>query len=392
MSGRSRLPASLQSSQAPQLTAALVVATVILLLVHRPALNSQALCFDDDQYLTDNLLVQTPSLSSALRFLGEVLTPSTVGGYYQPLAMISLMLDYKRGGRPDNLTVFHQTNLILHAFNVIFVILILYLLFSNVWLAASVGLIFGLHPMTVETINWVGERKTLLASFFAFLSILSYVLYQQTARRTYYWLSFAVFLLALLSKPTSTLLPFALVVLDYWPFQTLTFTRIHTVISAIRTKWPFCIASIISAIITYISQANTADVTLPVEYSRLHIPLILCHNVMFYIYKLIWPIDLSSHYPTPQPFDLSNVLLIAMIVGTCGLVALLLFSLSKTRALFGGWLFFFVAIFPTFGVIGFSNTLVADKYIYFPALGLLLSLAWALNRLLTTMQAHVRPA
>jgi hypothetical protein len=147
------------------------------LFAHWPALSAQALTFDDQQYLTENPLVQHPRWASAGRFLREVLEPSTVGGYYQPLAMISLMLDYAVAGRPDNLRPFHRTSLALHAANTVLVIVLLYVLFGQPWVAGMVGLLFGVHPMTVETIPWIGERKTLLSAFFALWCLIVYVRY-----------------------------------------------------------------------------------------------------------------------------------------------------------------------------------------------------------------------
>jgi len=146
--------------------AIIVAVCVIVLVVHWPALSAKAVSFDDDTYVTNNLLVQNPGWASANRFLTEVFSPSTVGGYYQPLAMISLMFDDAVGGRTDNLMPFHRTSIALHVANTVLIIVLLYLLFGNIWLAAAAGLLFGVHPMTVESIAWVTERKTLLAAFF----------------------------------------------------------------------------------------------------------------------------------------------------------------------------------------------------------------------------------
>ncbi|MHC4665938.1 MAG: hypothetical protein ACYS9T_08280 [Planctomycetota bacterium] len=118
------------------LAALLVVVGGIVLAAHWPVLSARAFLFDDDQYLIENRLVQNPTWNSAKRFLGEVLRPSTVRGYYQPLAMISLMLDYAMGGRVANLTPFHRTSLLLHVANSLLLIILLYLLFGQVWPAS----------------------------------------------------------------------------------------------------------------------------------------------------------------------------------------------------------------------------------------------------------------
>jgi len=170
----------LHSKPQPALLAGLTLGVVLIVLaIHWPVLKAQALSFDDAQFLTENPLVQNPSWTSVRRFMGEVFEPSTVGGYYMPLSMISLMLDTAAGGSPNNLMPFHRTSLLLHGVNTALIILLIYQLFGRAWIAAAVGLLFGAHPMTVEPIAWVGERKTLLAAFFAFLSLMAYVRYYE---------------------------------------------------------------------------------------------------------------------------------------------------------------------------------------------------------------------
>ena len=164
----------------------MVVVAVIVAAAHWTALDAKTLTFDDDQYLSENPLVQNPSWHNAGRFLSEVCEPSTVHGYYQPLAMISLMIDHARGGtrEPDGLRPFHQTSLALHVINTVLIIWLLYLLFGNAIVAAIVGLLFGVHPLTVEAIPWIGERKTLLATFFALWCLICYVRF---ARKGSWW-------------------------------------------------------------------------------------------------------------------------------------------------------------------------------------------------------------
>ena len=195
------------------LTGVIVVCGIVF-AVHKPALSARAVSFDDEQYLFENHLVQNPSFKSAGRFLSEVLRPSTVRGYYQPLTMISLMLDYAMGGRADNLMPFRLTSLALHTANTILIILLLYQLFDNMWAAAATGLLFGLHPMTVESIPWLAERKTLLAVFFALWSLIFYIRFSRSRGRRNYGFCMMFFILALLSKQNTTRLPILMLLLD----------------------------------------------------------------------------------------------------------------------------------------------------------------------------------
>ncbi len=342
----------------------LAVCTAVV-IVHWPALSAQALSFDDNQYLADNELVKSPSLASAWLFLSQVLEPSTVGGYYQPLAMISLMLDYSIGGRVDNLMPFHRTSLALHAANTALIILLLYLLFGQAWIAAAVGLLFGLHPMTVEPIPWVGERKTLLAAFFALWCLILYVRYAEKKNSRLYIGCFILYLLALMSKPTSTPLPLLMLLLDFWPLKQFKWRSLFE-------KIPFFALGGISAIITYISQTGTAASKPPIVIGR--ILFTICHDIVFYLYKIVWPANLSSHYPFPDPLNLSQPMVLAGVIGTCTLIPLLIISLRWTRAAFTGWLFFFLAILPTMQIVGFSNVIASDKFAYLPSVGLLMIL------------------
>ena len=342
---------------------------VAVAAVHWPVLSSEALTFDDHKYLTENVLVQKPGLGSAGRFLSEILTPSTVTGYYQPLTMISLMLDYGMGGRSDNLKPFHRTSLVLHVFNTGLVIVLLYLLFGNGLIAAGVGLLFGIHPMTVETIAWVGERKTVLAAFFSFCCLVLYVLYTRRKDRKFYLCCLLMYVLAVMSKPTSIALPLVMLVMDFWPLN-----RLNR--GAVYEKIPFFIVCGFSAVVTYVSQTGTHNVSLPGEYGPGRIPLVLCHNIIFYLCKILWPVNLSNYYAFPKPLNLSDPMIAFGVVGTCILIPLLVVSLRWTRSLFTGWLIFFIAALPTMQIIGFSQFIASDKFAYLPSVGFLITLAW----------------
>jgi Flp pilus assembly protein TadD len=316
--------------------------------------------------------VQNPGWTSARRFLTEILEPSTVGGYYQPLTMISLMADCALGGRADYLRPFHRTSLALHIANTALVIVLLYLLFPVPWVAAAVGLLFGLHPLTADPICWVGERKTLLAAFFVLWSLILYVQYARKNDWKLYLGSMVMYVLALMSKPTSVPLPVLFLLMDYWPLGRLK-------LRAVLEKLPLFVIGAVSAVITYISQSRTCIAVLPGEFGPARIPLILCHNTVLYLCKIIFPANLSLHYVFPEPFALSNPIVLRGLVGTCILILFLLVSLRWTPAFLISWLFFFIAMLPTMQIISFSNVIAADKYAYLPSVGLLFLLAYLLT-------------
>jgi tetratricopeptide (TPR) repeat protein len=200
--------------------------------------------------------------------------------------------------------------------------------------------------------------------------LLFYVRFARTAAKKYYVACFLAYLLALTSKPTSLPLPFVMLLMDYWPLN-----RLNR--KSLLEKQPLFTLFIVFAGITLISQMVAAGVSLPGEgrHSFWNPPLIICYDIIFYPLKILWPANLSSHYPYPQPFGISNPKVLAGIVGTAILIVLLVVSLRRTRAALAGWLIFFVAILPTMQIFRFSDVIASDKFVYLPSLGLLMILA-----------------
>ena len=361
----------------PQARFALLLAMVLVattaVAVHFPALSARALSIDDTQFLTENELIQNPGWNSIRRFFSEVLEPTTVGGYYLPLSMISLMTDYALGGRPDDPTVFHRTSLALHAVNAALVVLLLWMVFGSLPAAAAAGLLFGAHPLTVEPIIWVGERKTLLATFFALTALIAYARHARRGGRLFLAGSVLAYALSLLSKPTATPLPLLLVLLDFWPFRR--FGR-----KAWLEKIPFAAVGAASAAITLISHGRSAELDLPPDPSPVQVLLMASRNVVFYLRKIVWPGELTSYYHVPEPLRWSDPAVAAGVIGTLVLALLVLGCLRWTRAPLVGIAFFVLALAPTLGFVRYSWVLVSDKYVYFPAVGLLLLLASLLDK------------
>ncbi len=363
------------SERSRHVVPAILIAAVTLTvaLVHRPVLTAPILAFDDALYIRDNDLVPNPGWASTRRVFIEVLSP-TVPGYYEPLSMLSLMGDYAMGGRADDLRPFHRTSLVLHLLVTAQIVVLTHLLFRNPWTAAMTGLLFGLHPMTIEPIALVSQRKTLLAAFFAWFCLIFYVTYARTGRRRAYIGSLAAFLLAMLSKPTSIPLPLLLIVMDYWPLRRLTWRTL-------REKIPFLIIAAVFAVITIVATKRTGGIQLPSEQALSPAAAILkiCYLNLFYLWKILWPANLCLLYPLPEPLSFSQPLIRYAALGTVLFLAAILLSVRRTRALAAGWLAFFIAIFPSFGALSYTWVPAADKYVYLPAIGLLLLVAWLLD-------------
>ena len=350
-----------------------LIVVAATLFAHWPALSAQAQSFDDEEAIIQNRLVQSPSWNSVGRFFGEVALSSVVRGYYRPLTLTSLMLDWAMGGRPENFRTFHRTSLALHVGSTVLVILLGYQVFRQPILAALVGLLFGVHPLTVEPVAWVMERKTILAAFFTFACLNAYLRYTRHSRPQ--WLAAAVvlYLLSLLAKPTGTPLPIIMLLMDYWPLKR--FSR-----RAVLEKVPFFILSAVFAALCVLCEQKVNPLSLPAKLSPLHLPLRLCWLTVFYPCKILLPIHLSSVYMPPQPLALSNMLVLLSVAGTIALIGFLIVSRRWTPAWWAGAAMFYVGLAPTMGFVGYSWVVASDKYVYLPAVGLVLVLGWLLER------------
>jgi hypothetical protein len=359
--------------------AVLLTVLGIVLATYWPALSASARYMDDKFYI-DAPLERHPSWASVKTIFGEVLSPSLVNGYYQPLSQLSLMLDYLDPKATSSLMPFHRTTLLLHLLNVALVATLLHLLFGS-WLAAGLlSLLYGLHPLNADAVLWVAERKTVLSAAFALGSLLLHVVHARQSDRTHrrewkrYCASLLLYVCALLSKPTALPLAALLLVLDYWPLKRLNRTTL-------LEKVPFFVVASLSAVVAIISQGRAGDASNPQVMNPLHLPLVMAYCFGFYLSKTVYPTALVSDYPNPDPFGLANnQVLVTVVAATVVLVAIVL-SVRRTRAWLAGVLFFLLAVFPTLGIVRFTLSLTANRSMYLPMVGLLLPLAWWLGRL-----------
>lgn len=342
---------------------------IVILAAHWPVLSAGALSLDDSEFLTRNRLVQNPGWDSTRTFLTEVLEPSTVRGYYLPLSMISLMGDYALGGRPDDLRPFHRTSLLFHMLNCLLLTLLLGQLFGWGVPVFAAGLLFGLHPLVVEPIAWVGERKTLLAAFFVLLAMLAHVRHARAGGWRWVIAATVAYALAMMSKPTAVMLPLLLIVMDYWPLEQLNKR-------AIFDKVPLFGIAVLFSVIALMSHGRTAGFLSdesPTSANRVLLVFYLCS---FYASKIVWPVDLTPVYQLPNPLAISHPMVLVGILLVSGL-GVIAWKVSKhSRAVAGGGLFFGLAIAPTLGVVRYSWVTASDKYVYLPAIGLAMLATW----------------
>jgi hypothetical protein len=322
--------------------AVLLVVLGIVLATYWPALSAGALYMDDKFYLGAPE-TRNPSWASVKTIFGEVLAPTVVKGYYQPLALISTMLDFLDPAAANNLRPFHRTSLILHLLNVALVVILLYLLFGNWLMSGLLGLLYGLHPLNADVVLWIAERKAVLSTFFALWSLVLYVLYarhaDQTHRRDWklYGASLFMYVCAVLSKPTAVPVVALLLVLDYWPLMRLNRRTLFE-------KAPFLIVCCVSAIVTVISQSRSFDEGRVEMMHGLYMPFVIAYSIGLYLFKTICPTGLVYDHLFPLSFSATNPEVLLCILGTVAVIAGMAFSSYRTRAWLAGC--FSLSLFP----------------------------------------------
>jgi len=360
-----------------------VLLSIILLFAHKSVIYSEAIAADDSQYVFQNNLVRNPSWNSVKQFFSEVTNPSTVMGYYQPLAMISLMIDVSLGGSQDNMYIFHITSLCIHILNSFLVLLLLYLMFKKFSLAFAGGILFGIHPVCIEEIAWISERKSILATFFLLSSLILYILYVKYSKKKFLVASIFAFTLALLSKPIAVSLPIILVLFDYFWFKRL---RILT----LSEKIPYFILAAVFTLIAYISQKNTAAIqVLPQSLNIIQLILLICYINIFYLWKLLIPTDLSPHYDFISPISLSNLSFLVPAILTIILIVVFVLTYRHSKKLLFGYLFYIVSILPTSGILRVTNSIACYKYAYFPSVGILICFIILIKKITQFKLSHM---
>jgi tetratricopeptide (TPR) repeat protein len=346
----------------------LVACAAVVAAVHWPVLSAGAESFDDRYYVGDEGVAAQPGWESIERLLRGTLRPTGVPGYAHPAAILSLMLDHAIGGRLDNLFAFHRTNLILHVMNTLLVVVLMRRFFGRPMAAAAAGLLYGLHPLTVEPVAWIAQRKAILATWFGLWCLAFYVWHLDRRRWWLYVAALASYGLACMSKPSALPIPALLLVLDYWPLRRLSWR-------AVWEKASFFVVGGAAGAVAVISHARTLGVTILPGASVLRVGLVVCDKAVFILKKIVWPNDLSGFYPAPSASAVDEHALACVLV-TCLLAALVVGSAWRTRAVLGGVMFFGVAVSPVLGVLGYSWIYFQDCYVYLPLVGLVLVVAW----------------
>ncbi len=344
---------------------------IVSLITFRPVLDAQFLNWDDNEYVTECKVVRSLSWEN----LGDMCSSYYVGCYL-PLTMMSYAVEYALFGA--NPAVYHGTNLLFHVFTCLLVFWLFLLLTHRRFSAIIIALLFAVHPLHVETVAWIAERKDVLCAFFYIGSLIAYVWYARRNSKWGYALSFALFVCAFLSKPMAVSLPLVLLLIDYLEGHRLRF-------SLVWKKLPFFIVMVVLSYVAVIAQKSAAAMSVEHTGGILENALVPFYGIVFYLAKLIAPVRLSAIYPYPE-----NILAACWYapVVVCVLGLIVVWSAFRTRTIVFGSLFFLVTVSPVLKVIPIGYAIAADRYMYIPSLGLFFIMAEGTNWLWTRMNAR----
>jgi tetratricopeptide (TPR) repeat protein len=326
------------------------------------------LLFDDDRYVARNPVVHQGLTPANAAWAFRTLSLSN----WHPLTWLSLMLDVELFG--VNARAHHLMNLALHAATTLALFLVLDALTRARLPSAAVAALFALHPLHVESVAWISERKDLLAALFFVLALGAHGRYARTGTWGAYALGLWLTALALLSKSMAVTLPFAMLLLDAWPLARPDLRGpLRRALRLLLEKAPhLALSAGASAVATLAQQASGATWTLeqlPLG-ARLANAAVACAR---YLGKTIWPADLAILYPVRSwpPAAVAGALVLL-----AGLTALALRARRRSPALAFGWLFFLGTLVPTLGLVQVGNQSMADRYTYIPLIGLFVALCF----------------
>lgn len=349
-----------------------ILLALVTALVFSPTMFSEFLNYDDPMYVTINSPIQ-----SGLTYKGFLwsLTDLHTNNWH-PLTWLSHMLDVQLYGL--NPAGHHLTSLLLHIANTILLGLLLQWITCRFWPSWVVAALFALHPLHVESVAWVAERKDVLCAFFWLLTIWYYTKTVQRPTLTRWLPVLSSFILALLAKPMAVTLPFVLLLLDFWPlgrwqrFPQNSFdqtTPHHPLRNLILEKWPLFSISSLAIIITIHAQKaaiSSKPFTLRVWNA--------IESYGSYLLKFFWPAKMAAYYPFPQSFNLWHVCGVLLLLLILTIICLAL--ARKTPVYLVGWLWFLGTLVPVIGLIHLGDIAMADRYTYLPGIGVFIIMAW----------------
>jgi Tfp pilus assembly protein PilF len=335
----------------------LMIILILTAVIYSRSLKNGFVNWDDDKIVVGNSEIRA-------------LSPQNIGAFfsksylnmYEPLVMISYAVDYQINGLDP--AVYHLINVLFHLSNVVLVFFLVFKLCGRRETALIVACLFGIHPMHVESVAWVTERKDVMYAFFYFISLILYLRFLETDRWKFYWLAFIAFILSLLSKSNAVTLPQILILIEI--YRQRKFNK-----QLLLEKVPFFLLALVLGIISLYTQNPATAEPVIGHYNIIDRVFLVFYSTAFYIFHYFSPVPLSAFYPfpwkvngwLPAVYYFSSILIILVII-------FLLKKSSFRRDLSFGVLFFLAAICLNIQIIPFGMAVVSDRYAYVPYIGL----------------------
>lgn len=311
---------------------------------------------------------------------------------WHPLTWLSLIFDYNLYG--SNAGGYHITNLLIHIFNTLLMFFLLNKMTGAVYRSAFAAALFALHPLHVESVAWVSERKDVLSAFFWFLTMWFYVIYSRNPDWKKYLVVIFLFSLGLMAKPMLVTLPFVLLLVDYWPLGRMTFTKTlpdnhpgtekKSLSFLLWEKTPLLLLSFLSCVVTYVAQDKYHAVISLQNISLSQRIFNAVNSYVGYLEKTFRFQKLEVFYPYPERFEsLEIVVAITLIM----LLSTLAFTLiKKSPYLTVGWFWYLGTLIPVIGLVQVGSQAMADRYTYIPLVGIFIMLVWGMYEVLSKLK------
>jgi tetratricopeptide (TPR) repeat protein len=336
-----------------------------IVAVYWPVYSYDFIRYDDGAYVVKNVNIQQGLNLKTIYWAFTAISYS--GHYWHPITWLSHTFDYQlfkdwAGGH-------HIMNVFFHILNTLILFYVLMRMTGAVWPSAFVAAAFALHPLHVESVAWIAERKDILSTFFWLLTMWAYVRYVENSKLKWYLAAIVLFLLSLMSKPMVVTLPFVLLLLDYWPLERKFSRRL------LVEKIPFFIGSFACCIITFIAQQKSAIISLEDIGFKSRVTNAIVSYVA-YIIKMIWPSRLALVYPHSGG-ELSTTKIIICTLLLLLISVYFIYIARRCRFFAFGWLWYLGTLVPVIGLVQVGVQSMADRYTYMTLTGLFIIIAWS---------------
>ena len=337
--------------------------------------------FDDAEYLTSNWNIKAGLTKESIVWAFS----TSYAANWHPLTWLSHMLDYELYGMEP--FGHHLTSLIFHITNTLLLFGVLLKMTGALWRSGLVAILFALHPLNVESVAWVSERKNVLSTFFLLLTLWAYVKYVDRKNAGNYLLVVLFLALGLMSKPMLVTLPFVLLLLDFWPLKRFSEARPTRLI---LEKVPLFVLLIGSCVATFIVQRSGGAMRSS-EFSSLYFRIANALVSYFeYLRNMLWPSGLSVFYPHPGnalPIWKPLACTIVLVVVTIWVVK----GIRRAPYLAVGWFWYLGTLVPVIGIVQVGEQAMADRYTYVPLIGIFIAIAWSLPEQIKTRKEKLLP-